>query len=191
MLLLSLVFPVSLIALVAGNPVAIEDICQGNKVVTSTQFIGADKNVKAEHITCDALKASQVAEKGALLQARQTTNSSDVCGAPCTTDCFTPSGGGPDPNDCHVIADALRFDSQNVSPVFTVTNGTNNVLSLSFASCTSFFLNQAANTTLEYCRTDFASLVDFIAPNCQATQNAHGGLCVANDGRWFVQVQHS
>ena len=31
-----------------------------------------------------------------------------------TTTCFTPSGGGPDPNECHVIADALRFDSQNI-----------------------------------------------------------------------------
>nr|BAL02926.1 hypothetical protein [Pholiota nameko] len=187
MLFLSFIAPLSLLALVAGNPVAIEDICQGNKVVTSTQFIGENKNVKLEHITCDAIKASEVAEKGALLQARQTPN---VCGAPCTTDCFLPAGGGPDPNDCHIIADALRFDSQNVAPVFTVTNGTNNVLSLTFASCTSFFLNQAT-TSLTYCRTDFASLVDFIAPNCQATQNAHGGLCVANDGRWFVQVQHA
>lgn len=40
-----------------------------------------------------------------------------------TTICFTPSGGGPDPNDCHIIADALRFQSQNIAPVFTVTNG--------------------------------------------------------------------
>lgn len=31
-----------------------------------------------------------------------------------TTNCFTPSGGGPDPNECHVIADALLYDSQNV-----------------------------------------------------------------------------
>ncbi|KAF9484630.1 hypothetical protein BDN70DRAFT_825055 [Pholiota conissans] len=187
MLFLSLVFPLALIGLVTGNPVVVEDICQGNKVVTSTQFIGKDKNVKLETITCDALNASEAAEKGALLQARQ---SPSVCGATCTTHCFTPSGGGPDPNDCHIIADALRFDSQNIAPVFTVTTGANNTLSLSFASCTTFFLNQAT-TSLTYCRTDFASLVDFIAPNCQATQNAHGGLCVADDGRWFVQVQHS
>ncbi len=33
----------------------------------------------------------------------------------CTgaTNCFTPSGGGPNPNDCTVIADALLFESQN------------------------------------------------------------------------------
>lgn len=31
-----------------------------------------------------------------------------------TTNCFPGAGGGPDPNDCHVIADALRYDSQNI-----------------------------------------------------------------------------
>ncbi|KJA26995.1 hypothetical protein HYPSUDRAFT_35511 [Hypholoma sublateritium FD-334 SS-4] len=171
-----------------GNPVIVEDICKGSKIVTSTQFIGVDKNVKLEHITCDVITDEAAIQHGALLQPRQAP--ADVCGDTCTTICFTPSGGGPDPNDCHIIADALRFQSQNIAPVFTVTNGTNNILSLSFATCTSFFLNQAT-TPLSYCRTDFASLVDFIAPNCQATQNAHGGLCVATDGRWFVQVQHS
>ena len=30
------------------------------------------------------------------------------------TFCFTPAGGGPDPNECHVITDALLYDSQNV-----------------------------------------------------------------------------
>jgi hypothetical protein len=32
---------------------------------------------------------------------------------PGTTNCFLPAGGGPDPNQCHVIADALRFNSEN------------------------------------------------------------------------------
>ncbi|KAF5327713.1 hypothetical protein D9619_004675 [Psilocybe cf. subviscida] len=191
----SLLFPLLLAAVyspVFGNPVQLVDptsICQGNKIITSTEFIGKEKNVKMEQITCDALDSTQVIDNGALLQARQ-ASTPNVCGANCATHCFTPSGGGPDPNDCHIIADALRFQSQNVAPVFTVANGTNNILSLSFATCTSFFLNQAT-TSLNYCRTDFASLIDFIAPNCQATQNAHGGLCVANDGRWFVQVQHA
>jgi hypothetical protein len=30
------------------------------------------------------------------------------------TNCFSPSGGGPDPNECNVIADALLYDSQNI-----------------------------------------------------------------------------
>ncbi|KDR73216.1 hypothetical protein GALMADRAFT_724973 [Galerina marginata CBS 339.88] len=134
-------------------------------------------------ITCDDINEAP----GSLLQPRQAAS---VCGATCTTHCFTPSGGGPDPNECHVIADALRFDSQNIAPVFQIGNGTSNIVSLTFSSCTSFFLNQAS-TPLNYCRTDFANVIDFVAPNCQATQNAHGGLCLADDGRWFIQVQHS
>ncbi|KAF9484631.1 hypothetical protein BDN70DRAFT_872138 [Pholiota conissans] len=178
---------VLLLSLVAASPVAPRDLCQGSKTVVSTQYIGQNKDVKLELITCDALSTSKAIENGALLQARQTPN---VCGANCATHCFTPSGGGPDPNECHVIANALRFDSQNIGQIFTVSNGSANILSLTYSSCTTFFLNQAS-TPLNYCRTDFAALVDWLAPNCQATQNAHGGLCVANDGRWFVQVQHS
>ncbi|KAF8961148.1 hypothetical protein BDZ97DRAFT_1921531 [Flammula alnicola] len=188
MLFHALIFPLSLISLVAGNPIASsESICKGNQVVTSTQFIGPDKNVKLETITCDAVNTSENVEKGGLLLPRQTPS---VCGATCTTICFTPSGGGPDPNDCAVIANALRFDSANIAPIFFTPSGTNNTLSLTYLTCRSFFLNQAT-TALNYCRNDFAALISFIAPNCQATQNAHGGLCVATDGRWFVQVQHS
>lgn len=50
-------------------------------MVTSTQYIGADKNVKLEYITCDALTASETLKKGALLQTRQ--EAPDVCGAMC------------------------------------------------------------------------------------------------------------
>ena len=32
-----------------------------------------------------------------------------------------------------------------------------------------------------------ASLVDFIAFNCQAKQHAIGGTCLAKDSAWFVQ----
>ncbi|KIM37646.1 hypothetical protein M413DRAFT_448430 [Hebeloma cylindrosporum] len=185
-MLLSAFLSLTCISAVLGGPLAAESLCKGPQEVVSTEFIGANKNVKLEHISCNTLASSQAIKHGTSLQTRQVPS---VCGAPCATTCFTPSGGGPDPNDCHIIADALRFDSQNIGPIFQVSNGTSDVLSLSFSSCTSFFLNQAT-TPLNYCRTDFASLIDFIAPNCQATQNAHGGLCVANDGRWFVQVQH-
>ncbi|KAJ7589147.1 hypothetical protein C8J56DRAFT_30803 [Mycena floridula] len=161
-----------------------EAICPGQKV-ESEWFIGEEKTVKAQSVSCPP-ESFQVVKRSSL-EARDT----NVCGAPCTTHCFTPSGGGPDPNDCHIIADALRFDSQNIGPIFAVANGTNNVLSLTFATCTTFFVNQAPTSTLDYCRTDFAAVADFVAPNCQATQNAHGGLCLANDQQWFVQVNHS
>ena len=83
------------------------------------------------------------------------------------------------------------------------------MLTMQYQSCESYFLNQAS-TPLDYCRTDFVSrpptrflrapalthswqstLTNFLATNCQAQQNAHGGNCVANDKRWYVQVQHS
>ena len=32
-----------------------------------------------------------------------------------------------------------------------------------------------------------ADVIDWVAPHCQSTQNAHGGNCVASDQRWFIQ----
>ncbi|KAF8148079.1 hypothetical protein B0H34DRAFT_274601 [Crassisporium funariophilum] len=193
----------SLASFVAASPFASETLCKGDEVVTSTSYIGAAKNVKLETISCTLNEAAAI-EDGALLEARQASN---VCGAACrifcfsdtfepltstyegTTNCFLPAGGGPDPSDCHVIADALKFESQNTGNIFAVGINANNTVSLSFSSCKTFFLNQAAGE-LDYCRTDWSAVVDFVAPNCQAAQNAHGGNCVANDGRWFIQVQH-
>ena len=59
--------------------------------------------------------------------------SKNVCGTPCrfsldfsirflkiyilisgATNCFNPAGGGPDPNECHVIANALIDDSKTL-----------------------------------------------------------------------------
>ncbi|TFY81237.1 hypothetical protein EWM64_g2775 [Hericium alpestre] len=99
--------------------------------------------------------------------------------------------GRPDPNECHVIADALLYDSQNIGALFNMDPAQNtSLIVMTFRSCQTFIVNQTPNA-LTYCRTDWASLVDWIAPNCQATQNAHGGNCVARDQQWFVQVQHS
>ncbi|KAF5346410.1 hypothetical protein D9758_012760 [Tetrapyrgos nigripes] len=162
------------------------ELCAGQATVTES-FIGKNKDVKLEEISC----ASGLSARA--LEGRQ-TNTSNVCGANCVTNCFTPSGGGPDPNECHIIADALRFESQNTSALFQIANGVRtagaNVVTLTFRSCESFFVNQDLQP-LVYCRTDFADVIDFVAPNCQATQNAHGGNCVATDQRWFIQVQHS
>ncbi|KAJ6555219.1 hypothetical protein DFH09DRAFT_575005 [Mycena vulgaris] len=154
-------------------------VCVG-QVTESETFIGQDKNVKVQQVTCPDVRI-----QSRVLGARQ--NTSDVCGNTCGTNCFTPAGGGPVPNDCHIIADALRFDSQNIGALFTIGTGTNNTIVMQFSSCLTFFVNQDFST-LEYCRTDWASLIDFVAPNCQSTQNAHGGNCVATDQRWFVHT---
>ena len=73
---------------------------------------------------------------------------------------------------------------------------------MKYNTCLTYFLNQDFNT-LTYCRTEWVSftthaheevltrlkskLVDWLASNCSASNGAHGGLCVANDQRWYVQ----
>ncbi|CAL1706429.1 unnamed protein product [Somion occarium] len=155
--------------------------CESPTVVSQT-YIGKDKNVKIEGIHC-ANDVSALFD----LEKRQTPPV-NVCGAQCNTNCFIPSGGGPDPNECHVISDALLYDSQNIGAIFTIPANAN-VITMQFRSCLSFFVNQAGIDE-QYCRTDWAAVLDWVAFNCQAQQNAHGGNCVAADQRWFIQVQH-
>ncbi|KAG7440326.1 uncharacterized protein BT62DRAFT_938141 [Guyanagaster necrorhizus] len=180
----SLAFLLSGLALV--SPV-LSEVCKG-QVTLSEYYIGVDKNVKVETVSCPEISHAKRSD----LSSRQASGATNVCGAECDTSCFTPSGGGPDPNECHVIADALRYDSENTGTYFDVNNGTagDNIVVMTYNSCETFFANQA-DGVLEYCRTDWASVIDWVAPNCQSTQNAHGGDCIASDQTWFIQVQHS
>ncbi|KAF8884148.1 hypothetical protein BD779DRAFT_1674230 [Infundibulicybe gibba] len=157
--------------------------CEGS-VVTSETFIGKDKNVKMETFSCSGTNKRSV---NVNLDARQTTPT-NVCEISCATNCFLPAGGGPNPFDCQVITDALLFDSENVGAIFTIALG--NTVALTYNSCETFFVNQDLGP-LAYCRTDWATVVNSVAFNCQATQNAHGGDCIAADQRWFIQVQQS
>ncbi|ETW78478.1 hypothetical protein HETIRDRAFT_109064 [Heterobasidion irregulare TC 32-1] len=164
--------------------------CDDKKTLSQT-VIGANKDVSVQVVHCSNTitpVADTIAVRDVpVLEKRQ----ANVCGATCTTNCFTPSGGGPDPNECNVIADALLYDSQNIGPLFTMDPAQNSsLIVMTYRSCETFIVNQA-NTSLQYCRSDWSSLVDYIAFNCQSTENAHGGNCVASDQRWFVQVQHS
>ncbi|KAI0064874.1 hypothetical protein BV25DRAFT_1822634 [Artomyces pyxidatus] len=62
---------------------------------------------------------------------------------------------------------------------------------MQYKSCKTFITKQV-DYDLEYCRTDWSSLVNYVAFYCQAgPQDAHGGNCVAADQRWFVQIQSS
>lgn len=75
--------------------------------------------------------------------------------------CFEPSGGGPNPNECHVISDTLLFESENDSAPFfplplcsthpglhldstIIVPTTATVVLMKFRSCLTFFLNQAS-----------------------------------------------
>ncbi|PPQ90709.1 hypothetical protein CVT25_005017 [Psilocybe cyanescens] len=168
---------------VLAIPVADESICHGESDILSEKLIGKDRNVKMTTLACSGDIHSRNS-----VEARQNTSIPlNVCGAECNTNCFIPAGGGPDPNECHVIADALRYESQNSGAIFSIPNGnaTTNPIVMQFRSCKTFFVNQDLGP-LTYCRTDWAALIDWLAPTCQATQNAHGGNCVAADQRWFV-----
>ncbi|EGN94730.1 hypothetical protein SERLA73DRAFT_143588 [Serpula lacrymans var. lacrymans S7.3] len=173
----------TLVPAIYGSPATsgTDFTCEDQQVV-STSYIGEAQNVKSEIVTCSNTPKAPTS----LVSQAVPVN---VCGATCTTNCFTPSGGGPDPNDCQVIADALLYDSQNVGALFNITAATSGVV-MQYQSCETFFIDQASYN-LTYCRTDWSSLVNYIAFNCQATQNAHGGNCVASDQTWFVQVQTS
>ncbi|KAF9457125.1 hypothetical protein BDZ94DRAFT_267077 [Collybia nuda] len=160
-----------------------EAVCAGQTTLSET-YIGENKNVKVEFATCPDVVSSSFKQRD-VLEARQT----NVCATTCQRNCFLPAGGGPDPNECHVIADALKFESQNTGPFFQIGTGTNNTIVMTYSSCKTFFVNQDFGD-LVYCRTNWSSTIDNLAFNCQSTQNAHGGNCVATDQRWFIQVQN-
>jgi hypothetical protein len=193
----SILVPLVFFTKVSATPLlfGLDTVCDGAVTLAST-WIGEAKNVEIKSVFCPDLHQRHDIQH--MLEQPQTAplappGAKNVCGALCATNCFAPAGGGPDPNECHVIADALRFDSQQPGgPFVTIPNGAtpSNSVVFKYNSCQTFFLNQAS-TPLTYCLTDWAALIDLVAPNCQATQNAHGGNCVANDQSWFVQVNHS
>ncbi|EIW76546.1 hypothetical protein CONPUDRAFT_76192 [Coniophora puteana RWD-64-598 SS2] len=179
----ALSFLASVAALVGAQRIngPVEFVCEDLQVL-STSYIGDASQVKAQTVHCANL------ERRSNLVKSKRAAPTNVCGAACTTNCFTPSGGGPNPNDCQVIADALLYDSQNTGNLFNITIGT--PVYMQYATCETFFVNQASvNQT--YCRDDWSTVTEYVADNCQSTQNAHGGNCVADDGSWFIQIQAS
>ncbi|KAI0310334.1 hypothetical protein OF83DRAFT_1070695 [Amylostereum chailletii] len=164
-----------------------EFVCE-NPTTLSTTTAGANGEVEVEYLRCSNADSIRAQSQVLRFEKRQI----DVCGAPCATNCFSGSPGtGPVPGDCTVIADALLYDSQNVGALFTLDPAANTtVITMKYQSCDTFIVNQAG-VPLQYCRTAWSELVNDLAQGCQAAQNAHGGNCVANDQRWFVQVQHS
>ena len=110
-------------------------VCDG-AVTLASIWIGEGKDVEIKSVYCPNLyqPPRDVPSQHVLGQPQlESAPGTNVCSAPCrfsheflfrfqkfttpfagTTTCFTPAGGGPDPNDCHVIADALRFDSENI-----------------------------------------------------------------------------
>ncbi|KAI0770890.1 hypothetical protein BD413DRAFT_693624 [Trametes elegans] len=160
-----------------------------NEVIVSETFIGANKDVKLTTSHCgDAPHVNAHGKQVASLSKRQAAN---VCGAQCNTFCFNPAGNGPNEDDCKIIAGALLYDTQNTGALFNISasGSPTDKVTMQYGSCLTYFLNQAS-TDLTYCRSDWSSLVNWLASDCNSANNAHGGLCVAADQRWYVQVQH-
>ncbi|KAJ7858335.1 hypothetical protein B0H13DRAFT_2356567 [Mycena leptocephala] len=165
------------LASVALVPRGAEVVCEG-QITLSEEYIGQNKDVLVQYSTCPGYGSNVNT-----LDTRQIVDATLVASLPRVED---PS---------QMIAILLRTPCDSTvktsaRALFTMGTGTNNTVVIQFASCLSFFVNQDT-APVEYCRTDWASLIDFIAPNCQATQNAHGGLCIATNQQWFAQVQHS
>ncbi|KAI1785565.1 hypothetical protein LXA43DRAFT_1100096 [Ganoderma leucocontextum] len=159
-----------------------------SETVAHEGFIGKDNNVKFVASRCN--DAPHVSSNGVV--SKRQSAPTDVCGAPCNTFCFSGSSGGPNQADCTVIADALLYDGQNTGALFNITaSGTpTDKITMQYQSCLTFFLNQDSSD-LEYCRSDWSSLVTWLASDCNGANSAHGGLCVAADQKWYIQVQNT
>ena len=65
------------------------------------------------------------------------------------------------------------------SGTFLVNKGT--TLYFSIGSCQVSIRNYRSSGGLTYCWNDLRGVTNYIAWNCQATQNAHGGYCAMNN----------
>jgi len=118
------------------------------------------------------------------------------CGAPCSSSCYQGTGG-PDPNDCQHIANALFAQSPQLFVLYPF-----NFVLLSYNSCGTGIQNQIAAASISGCSqtmiydyTDWAGIAQYLAWTCQAFVGANGGKCTANAGLYqpytndfYVQV---
>ncbi|KAF9239467.1 hypothetical protein BU15DRAFT_46676 [Melanogaster broomeanus] len=151
--------------LTCGTPFAAAFTCTDKQVLSST-YIGANKDVKLEVLSC----ANALHESRSAVQRGRPTCAELHVSTTRATNCFAPAGGGPNPYDCQVIADAAVGQT----------------IFMQYATCETFFVDQASYN-LTYCRSAWSDVVEYVAFNCQSQQNAHGGNCVANDQSWFIQ----
>ncbi|KDQ50524.1 hypothetical protein JAAARDRAFT_199924 [Jaapia argillacea MUCL 33604] len=137
-------------------------------VISSFEYKGKPLTTYSCHVvaTANSTPAARAVRRDTTLTKR----GYDLCGAPCTTYCYNPAGGGPDPNDCQALADG--FDGSG----YTVPAGY--ALIWSYGSCEVYQSNILSPAEdIYYCYNDLAGIITYIGWNCQATQNAHGGYC--------------
>ncbi|KAJ7063886.1 hypothetical protein C8F01DRAFT_1250154 [Mycena amicta] len=137
-----------------------------------------------QHLTCPLLASME--RKTVSLAPLITEDSS------CTTSCLTGTpSSAPLPEDCHVIVDVLLY--QNTFTIPGVGNNstvTYSAFFMSYLSCACFVAN-LDSAALIYSRKDWAAQITALTTTCGAAQNAHGGVCMAQNRGSFVQVRHS
>ncbi|KAI0362860.1 hypothetical protein BV20DRAFT_959436 [Pilatotrama ljubarskyi] len=89
-----------------------------NEVVAYETYIGAAKNVKMTRSQC---AGTALVRKRTPASSESQNGISDVCGAPCSTQCLSGMAGFPIQSDCAVIADALLFQAANDGSGFGIT----------------------------------------------------------------------
>ncbi|KAH7098526.1 hypothetical protein BKA62DRAFT_368315 [Auriculariales sp. MPI-PUGE-AT-0066] len=108
-------------------------------------------------------------------------NDYNACGAWCPTTCYTPAGRhGPNPNDCSRLVQGMTQGS------FTVERGS--ALSYWLGSCGVTITNRSNYRYLRYCYKDLQVVTNWIAWNCQAPQNAHGGQCKFHNSNYTGSI---
>ncbi|EKM60196.1 uncharacterized protein PHACADRAFT_189324 [Phanerochaete carnosa HHB-10118-sp] len=152
--------------------------CQNPRALNTT-YIGRNNDVLVRQIACDNVPTSQFARG---IEVRQGSIDASI------NNCFTPGTGGSNPNDCFVIAEALLFlsDQPGGDAFSLASSGSANAMTLTFNSCQSFIVNQSG-VPLTYCRSSWSPIVKSLAFNCQATQNANGGIALPEDQSFFIQ----
>lgn len=89
-----------------------------DKQITRQSRIGFSNEVSVEHISCS--KAPRATSQLDIDIRKRTGGATiNVCSYPCNTLC-NPGTGGPVPEDCGVIADALLYMSDNSEEYFDV-----------------------------------------------------------------------
>jgi hypothetical protein len=142
------------VAVTLAAAAAAEFVCQ-NPTVVDQVTAGQNGEVTVKYLECANQDELRSVKDNIRIAGRQAAPA-NVCGNTCTlfyfwgntvyalssfctgnTNCFSGAAGtGPNPNDCQIIADALLYDSQNVSPLFT----TNPAVSQFRQGCTDVML---------------------------------------------------
>jgi hypothetical protein len=121
-------------------------------------------------------------------ERQRRVGTSQACGLPCTTYCYSGAGGGPNNGDCYAMATTLKASHQN----YVVGVGAVSTTAVN-GSCAAATHNYNKDLYLSYCYKDVGGIVDYITANCGAAQGAHGGYCLFEND-WSVgavSVEHS